>query len=60
MFQRLSGRGKDVGTAAETATGDAVPLAVTEEAKKKAQAAKSYIENMYKLQHENVRERFNR
>eukprot|EP00955_Chlamydomonas_euryale_P052801 355280-Chlamydomonas_euryale.AAC.3 len=61
MF-KLSGKGKDSMQAAEASgSGSDVPaVAVSEEAKKKAQAAKSFIENMYKNQHENVRERLNR
>jgi hypothetical protein len=34
--------------------------AVSEETKHKVAAAKSYIENMYKVQHQNIQERYAR
>ena len=33
---------------------------VSEETKKRVAAAKSYIENMYKVQHQNIQERYAR
>lgn len=40
----------------------AVPgeAAVSEETKKRVAAAKQYIENMYKVQHQNIQERYAR
>lgn len=39
--------------------GEAPPM-VSEETKKRVAAAKSYIENMYKVQHQNIQERYAR
>jgi hypothetical protein len=36
------------------------PPAVSEETKRRVAAAKSYIENMYKVQHQNIQERYAR
>jgi hypothetical protein len=43
------------GSSADAATGGA-----SEETKLKVAAAKSYIENMYKVQHQNIQERYAR
>lgn len=60
MLQRLaSGRSGKPDPAQDAASAD-VPATVSEEAKKRAQAAKIYIENMYKNQHQNVQERSSR
>lgn len=40
--------------------GDEAPVHVSEATRKKAEAAKSYIENMYKLQHQNIQDRLER
>ena len=40
--------------------GDEAPVHISEATRKKAEAAKSYIENMYKLQHQNIQDRLER
>ncbi|KAK9825923.1 hypothetical protein WJX81_007164 [Elliptochloris bilobata] len=40
--------------------GDEPPLHISEATRKKAEAAKSYIENMYKMQHQNIQDRLER
>jgi hypothetical protein len=39
---------------------DAAAGGLSEETKRKVAAAKSYIENMYKVQHQNIQERYAR
>ena len=39
---------------------DEPPLQISEATRKKAEAAKSYIENMYTMQHQNIQERMER
>jgi hypothetical protein len=40
--------------------GGASNVAVTEDTKRKVDAAKSYIENMYRVQYQNIQERYAR
>ena len=40
--------------------GDESPVHISEATRKKAEAAKSYIENMYKVQHQNIQDRLER
>jgi hypothetical protein len=46
--------------AAAGSSADGVAAGVSEETKRKVAAAKSYIENMYKVQHQNIQERYAR
>jgi hypothetical protein len=40
--------------------GGGAPVQMSEETKRRVAAAKSYIENMYKVQHQNIQERYAR
>ncbi len=46
--------------AAGSNAGSELPAGVSEETKRKVAAAKSYIENMYRVQHQNIQERYAR
>lgn len=46
--------------AAAGSNADGLAAGVSEETKRKVAAAKSYIENMYKVQHQNIQERYAR
>lgn len=44
----------------EAGAADAGDAELSEETKKRVEAAKSYIENMYKVQYQNIQERYAR
>ena len=45
---------------AGSSSADGLQPGVSEETKRKVAAAKSYIENMYRVQHQNIQERYAR
>lgn len=61
LFQRPFSKKKAPEPATSGDSGsDNVPLQASDETKKKVQAAKSYIENMYRVQHDKIQERYAR
>lgn len=60
MASAGSPAGTSTSSAADGGLAAAGGAAVSEETKRKVAAAKSYIENMYKVQHQNIQERYAR